>query len=480
MTLPLVQNPFELFLGLNGAALNGGKVYIGVAGMDPQTNPQQVFWDAAGTVPAAQPLPTQGGYVMRAGTPARVYTASPFSMRVRDRFDVQVFYAATIESDSISSLGITALGLEIITSGTPEGVKAAIELEGYTKDTNTALGERAGETATGDRNVYVGDTAGYGAIGSNNVYVGATTGEGANGQRNVYISPIAMRYRSGDSGVGIGYAAGENVDGNRHIFIGDHAGAPPYTQILLAAPSTNPTTNVVTTNKPTYGGSPVTLTIGKTYRLQFENGAGVAPLPLASVSTLVTCQAINATTIDWLVTSYDVTTAGSAGYVVGLCYYHWDDLICVGSTSPDGPNQIAIGFDNSREFLPPNDGLTSLGRSPEEAAAYGTRGPYRWRGVSARYLGAWASAGETAGIDFGLGAVRRGKLVVDGSSANMQFVVYDATGASIGTPLELDNSRGTIRPRVIVNAASDAAAAGAGVPVGEMYRNGSVLMVRVS
>ena len=34
-------------------------------------------------------------------------------------------------------------------------------------------------------------------------------------------------------------------------------------------------------------------------------------------------------------------------------------------------------------------------------------------------------------------------------------------------------------PNNLVNAANDAAAAGAGVPIGSMYRNGSNLMVRV-
>jgi hypothetical protein len=38
-----------------------------------QTAPVTVYWDAAGTIPAAQPLRTVNGYIMRGGTPANVF-----------------------------------------------------------------------------------------------------------------------------------------------------------------------------------------------------------------------------------------------------------------------------------------------------------------------------------------------------------------------------------------------------------------------
>lgn len=102
MTAP-VTNPFALFSNLAGGLLNGGKVYIGVAGQDPETNPQAVFWDEALTIPAAQPLSTMGGYLLRAGTPSAAYTADTYSIRVRDRAGLQVFYQATAPDLVISS-----------------------------------------------------------------------------------------------------------------------------------------------------------------------------------------------------------------------------------------------------------------------------------------------------------------------------------------------------------------------------------------
>lgn len=92
MTLPVISNPFDTYIDLEGLTLNGGHVYIGIAGMDPQTNPQATYWDAASTIPATQPLDTLGGYITRANTPARAYTAPTFSMRVLDRSGDLVFY----------------------------------------------------------------------------------------------------------------------------------------------------------------------------------------------------------------------------------------------------------------------------------------------------------------------------------------------------------------------------------------------------
>ncbi len=380
------------------------------------------------------------GYAVRVPAGEAGVTVPPKALRVNAYFGWDATGQPIAIAGIISSVAVSVFMRDVVAAPDADTAKALLDIEGSTSGTNAKLGHRAGEAASGGNNVYVGEAAGFGAVGSNGVYIGAAAGEAANGQRNVYISPIAMRYRAGNSGVGIGYAAGENVDGDRHIFIGDHAGAPPYTQVLLTGLSTNPATNIVTSNPPMYAGVPVTLVIGKTYRLQFENGGGTAPLPLASVSTLAICQTVGAT-VTWLVTSYDITTAGSGAYVAGLCYYHWDDLICLGATSPDGPNQTWIGFDNSREFLPSNDGLTSLGRSPLEAATYGTRGQYRWRGICARYMGVWANGGEEAFYEYGIAGVRRWSSTVD-TSGNFSHTRYNNVGVALGQSLVFNNATG--------------------------------------
>jgi hypothetical protein len=101
MSLYSVINPYPVILSQTGTGLNGGKVYIGMPNQDPETFPQTVYWDEAGTIPAAQPLATIGGYITRAGSPAEVFVAGEYSVRVRDRFNVQVLEAP----DSLSFIG---------------------------------------------------------------------------------------------------------------------------------------------------------------------------------------------------------------------------------------------------------------------------------------------------------------------------------------------------------------------------------------
>jgi len=85
-------NPYGVYNDLQGRPLNNGKVYIGLPNQDPKGYPAQVYWDAAMTIPAAQPLRTVGGYVARNGTPARVYINGNYSLQVTTSTDVQVFY----------------------------------------------------------------------------------------------------------------------------------------------------------------------------------------------------------------------------------------------------------------------------------------------------------------------------------------------------------------------------------------------------
>ncbi|EPR09758.1 hypothetical protein M527_06420 [Sphingobium indicum IP26] len=111
MTNYAVENPYPVILGTNGSGLNAGSVYIGIAGQDPETNPVPVYWDAAGTILATQPLTTIGGYIWNAGTPAQIYGPSEYSIRVRDRFGAQVFYDANVGgplADFVASLATSA------------------------------------------------------------------------------------------------------------------------------------------------------------------------------------------------------------------------------------------------------------------------------------------------------------------------------------------------------------------------------------
>ena len=102
-----IQTPYVQFTELDGSPLDDGAVYIGTAGLNPQTNPITVYWDNAGTQPAAQPLSTRSGVIARNGAPARVYiSASSYSLMVRDKRGSLVASELSITS-SVDASGIT-------------------------------------------------------------------------------------------------------------------------------------------------------------------------------------------------------------------------------------------------------------------------------------------------------------------------------------------------------------------------------------
>jgi len=112
-----VQSPLQQFFGLSGDPLDDGSIYIGTAGQNPETNPIAVFWDEDGTLPAVQPLKTSNGYLVRSGTPARVYVGTAdYSMTARDRKGRVVFNTANVtalsnlEADLASPEGSSLVG----------------------------------------------------------------------------------------------------------------------------------------------------------------------------------------------------------------------------------------------------------------------------------------------------------------------------------------------------------------------------------
>lgn len=100
--MTLATYPRDFIADTAGRPLDSGKIYVGVVNQDPQTFPVQVYWDAALTIPATQPLTIGSGYVMNAGARAQAFVAqSTFSMRVRDKNDVQVDYIADASNNAV-------------------------------------------------------------------------------------------------------------------------------------------------------------------------------------------------------------------------------------------------------------------------------------------------------------------------------------------------------------------------------------------
>lgn len=105
-----ILNPFELYFGQDGRPIGAGSLYIGVAGLDPQIHPVDVFYDREMTVPAMQPLNISGGYVWNCCAPTKVFAApADYSLKVLGKNGEQVFYCQNVEHlDEASRIGYLA------------------------------------------------------------------------------------------------------------------------------------------------------------------------------------------------------------------------------------------------------------------------------------------------------------------------------------------------------------------------------------
>lgn len=93
MALTQLAPPYPIFTDKSGDPLDNGYLYFGEVNKNPETNPIQVYYDSAFTQPAAQPLRTSNGYVMRNGSPALIYADSQFSVTIRDKNNALVIYS---------------------------------------------------------------------------------------------------------------------------------------------------------------------------------------------------------------------------------------------------------------------------------------------------------------------------------------------------------------------------------------------------
>jgi len=135
-----IATPYPQFFGLDGKPLDGGSLYIGLENLDPEANPAPVYWDAAGAIPAAQPIPTLNGYPARSGTPAHLYCDINFSLRVRNSQSVEVLYAPSAQSFSAPTIG----SVSSRTAGTATQGQTVLTVATYTPGVSALLVTRNG------------------------------------------------------------------------------------------------------------------------------------------------------------------------------------------------------------------------------------------------------------------------------------------------------------------------------------------------
>jgi hypothetical protein len=96
-----IQPTYPIFTETDGQPLENGYIWIGTVNLDPQVNPINVYFDAALTILAPQPIRTLGGYPSRNGTPARLYVNSDYSIRVMSK-NGSVVYSAPAATERYS------------------------------------------------------------------------------------------------------------------------------------------------------------------------------------------------------------------------------------------------------------------------------------------------------------------------------------------------------------------------------------------
>jgi len=99
---------FAQYYDSDGSPLDGGYVYFGQAGQNPETHPVVVYSDFAATQPIAQPLRTSAGVVLRNGSPSRVYAPLlNYSVTVKNKRGAVIFSALDYAPESNEAVANT-------------------------------------------------------------------------------------------------------------------------------------------------------------------------------------------------------------------------------------------------------------------------------------------------------------------------------------------------------------------------------------
>lgn len=81
-----LQANYPQYFDTDGSPLEGGSIYFGTAGLNPETSPITVFKDQAGTLAVAQPLRTVNGSIVHSGAPIHVFAeVTDYSYTVRNK-----------------------------------------------------------------------------------------------------------------------------------------------------------------------------------------------------------------------------------------------------------------------------------------------------------------------------------------------------------------------------------------------------------
>lgn len=474
------------FGDLNGTPLDGGKVYVGVVNQDPETNPVNCFWDTALTVPATQPLATSQGYIVRNGARSAVYIAeATYSQRVRNRANVEVDYIA----DAYPELPnyVTLTGTQTLTNkkfgnstdfyngrftfsseASPLSPRVATLDVRNNDDAGVGLHVRAywtGTTAAPYTNNDVILTETYNSTLSNSL----NRSWGASLSNAYHNVPVGVT----DTGTRVGVLGWAPSVPGQTGFV--HAGTIEEMSGVMGTSgfqgSGTPTTAVINAARGV-AGLIYTDSLGATIQtaqagIFVSDGKGLDGTP-ATASTIVNNYAIYAR-------AQNGTTLNYSFYGELGTFYNFGNVICdsqiqANSTLTQSGSAIASRVaGNSLEFgYPDNSGFGSNIGATQSSGL-----PFM----------AFCAEADPTGDTFRTRG-KKGVVVSTNLAGDLIFsrvTTASASGQSLTETLRLSASGYMVFPIGNVgNYANDAAAAAGGVPVGGVYRNASVMMIRVT
>jgi hypothetical protein len=131
-----VEPPFPAFADASGQPLDDGYIWIGTVNLNPITNPIVAYWNSAKTITAVQPIRTSGGYPVYQGTPARIYTASDYSIQVQNK-NGTVVYTSLNDNAFVGGVVTNATGTGSQTIFAVPFIPSLIFINGVYQNQNT-------------------------------------------------------------------------------------------------------------------------------------------------------------------------------------------------------------------------------------------------------------------------------------------------------------------------------------------------------
>jgi hypothetical protein len=132
-----VEPPYPAFADADGQPLEDGYILIGTVNLNPITNPIAVFFNPALTIAAVQPIRTSGGYPVYQGTPARIYTASDYSIQVQNKNGTVVYTSLNDNAFGTGKIYANATGNGTQTVFAVAFVPSLIYINGVYQNQNT-------------------------------------------------------------------------------------------------------------------------------------------------------------------------------------------------------------------------------------------------------------------------------------------------------------------------------------------------------